>query len=113
MNTDLRQPCGECPFRRKSAPGWLGPWKPNELLLLLGRGVFACHMTIPRNEKVEGDDPRLQACAGAVIFLNNKIERARNPEIAAHQDAMKASASPELCASVFQWAHEFLEHHKD
>lgn len=112
MNTDLLRPCGECPFRRVSARGWLGPWKPTELLFHLGRGEFACHRTIPRDEEVAADDPRLQACAGAAIFLNNKIEESRHPAVAAHQAKMRRIVSPALASTVFQWSHEFLEHHE-
>jgi hypothetical protein len=112
MNTDLLRPCGECPFRRVSARGWLGPWEPGELLFHLGRGEFACHRTIPRNEEIEADDPRLQACAGAAIFLNNKCEESRHPSVAAHQAKMRGIVSPELASTVFQWSHEFLAHHE-
>ena len=32
MRFDLTEPCAQCPFRRASCPGWIGPWTPTELL---------------------------------------------------------------------------------
>lgn len=109
MKITLKRPCDDCPFRRVSAPGWLGPWDPNELLHHLGRGEFPCHKTITDQELTTDDT--LQGCAGAAIFLNNKVERSRHPRVAEHQDAV-AGVDQAIKDSVFQWAHEFLEHHK-
>lgn len=76
MKTDLRKPCNDCPFRRTSPRGWLGPWTAPDLLFSLGWTPFPCHQTI-RREGQSYDDNTLQGCAGAAIFLNNKCERAR------------------------------------
>ncbi len=111
MKTDLRKPCDKCPFRRESIRGWLGPWEPAELLFALGREPFPCHLTI-REDEQELSDATLHGCAGAAIFLNNKCERSRHPVTAEHQ-AKVLDVAPDVKASVFQWAHEFLAHHDD
>lgn len=111
MKLDLRRPCAKCPFRRDSVRGWLGPWEPTELLFALGREAFPCHLTIPQDEgAVPETDDRLQGCAGAAIFLNNKIERSRHPVNAQHQ-ALVENVPAEVKASVFNFGHEFIEHH--
>lgn len=112
MKTDLRKPCNECPFRKNSLAGWLGPWSAPELLFSLGRTPFPCHKTISG----EGDqlitDDSLQGCAGAAIFLNRKCELSRAPETAEHQRLCKDDpVSKEAAANVFNWSQEFLDHH--
>lgn len=107
MKLDLTKPCNACPFRRKSAPGWLGPWRPEEIIFALGREVFPCHKTIPHGEEIVlPEDDRLQGCAGAAIFLNNKCERSRHPQNAEHQAKVGMDK-----AKVFSNSSEFINHH--
>jgi len=108
---DLRKPCKQCPFRRTSARGWLGPWSPTDLLLSLKSTPFPCHLTI-KEDNQSVDDPSLQGCAGAAIFLNQKIERSRCQETAQHQDLCKDDpVSKEAAPGVFNWSQEFIDHH--
>jgi hypothetical protein len=51
MKINLRKPCSQCPFRRNSLRGWLGPWDVEQLLHHLGRGEFPCHQTIKRDDQ--------------------------------------------------------------
>lgn len=110
MKTDKTKPCDQCPFRRKSLRGWLGPWQPAELIFVLGREPFPCHLTIEEDDQDVNDDT-LHACAGAAIFLNNKLERSRHPLTFEHQEKCRG-VSADVSASVFQWAQEFIDHHQ-
>ena len=113
MRTGLSQPCNECPFRRSSAPGWLGPWEPQELLQVISHDPFACHQTIRDDYdswEPQPEDDDIQMCAGSAIYLNNKFERSRIGFIAEYQNDMK-SVSDEIKQSVFNRPNEFVEHH--
>src|SRR4051812_31524894 len=105
MQITSRKPCNACPFRRKSLAGWLGPWQVEDLLWALGRQEFPCHLTIKGDDQ-SSEDPTLMGCAGAAIFLNNKMERSRHPVVAAHQDAVK-DVPAEVSAEVFATGAEF------
>ena len=109
MRRDLTEPCAQCPFRTNSMPGWLGPWHPKELLASLAMEPFACHPTISEDGQDPVDDT-LQACAGAVLHLNRKCERSRNPWVEEYQDALD-NAPPSVIERVFKWSHEFIAHH--
>lgn len=114
MKGDLRRPCSECPFRRASAPGWMGPWSPKELLASIAYYPFACHKTIPEGagevDPNEAPLRELQLCAGAAIFLNNQLKLSRSPVAAAHQTALKG-VDEAVKRGVFGNAAEFLDHH--
>lgn len=107
MKTTLKTPCDKCPFRRTSIRGWLGPWDIEGLLWHLGRGTFACHKTITRDDQPEEE---LTSCAGAAIFLNNKVERSRHWKMAEHQDNVERVPRA-LRDEVFKWGDEFRVHH--
>lgn len=86
-------PCNECPWRRKAAPGWLGPFTAGEWVALAhAEEPIACHATI----EVEDDwsTPGIRQCAGAAIYRSNVAKRPRDPEVAllpADRDAVFAS----------------------
>ena len=109
MKTDLKQPCVECPFRKKHLPGWLGPWTtPGEIVRHIhGDGLFPCHRTI----KDKNPEAEMQVCAGASIHMNRAIKRSRNADHARHQAKLK-DAPPEVVDSVFNWPQEFIDHHE-
>lgn len=114
MKTDFREACNQCPFRRKSLPGWLGPWTASEIVLSLAATPFPCHQTItdPDDDKVRDfEDDSLQGCAGAAIFLNNKVERSYCPETMEHQ-AKVADVDDSVKREVFKWGHEFVDYHE-
>lgn len=109
MKTNLTRPCSECPFRRKSAPGWLGPWEPSEVMTTIRYASFPCHRTIPYDD-VSLDHPRLQSCAGAALMLCNMMTLSRDPDITVHQRALRDDPSADFGA-VFASEREFLDHH--
>lgn len=95
------RPCAECPWRRDSRSGHLGPNTAEEWAELAhGESPIACHMTI------ESDDqpwPELRQCAGSAIFRANICKSPRNPEVAVGQQDTK---------TVFAWDDEFIAHHE-
>jgi hypothetical protein len=110
MRSNLTKPCTECPFRRKHPAGWLGPWKAEEIPTHLSfGGTFPCHKTIPDDGLGENSPKadRMEHCAGASIFLNNKVERHRDADTLAHQELVGEDHK-----NVFSWTSEFLAHHQ-
>lgn len=103
MKPPAKKPCNECPFRRKAAAGWLGPWEsPEQLELVIGHVAFPCHRTI----KEDNDDPtKHRACTGALQHLNNQFALSHDPEMAKYQKLAGKSDD------VFQWPHQFNNHH--
>lgn len=123
MLNRLKQPCNDCPFRRVSAPGWLGGGTGDEFV----RGAFSdrplpaderapdpehtiialpCHLTID----YDNDDWRetledADVCIGALQFAANACVLPRDAERAALVSA--AGRNPD----VFGQAVEFLAHH--
>lgn len=104
MKADLKSPCDQCPFRRKSIPGWLGADTPENFIeTTMADYPMPCHST------VDYEDPgwfenldEAQACAGALVFFANLCKLSRDPK------------RPKLPADhewVFSRPEEFLEHH--
>lgn len=102
------KPCRECPWRRKAAPGYLGPHTADEWIEAAhGEGPIACHVTIKGTEETgEGDwaHPLMKQCAGAAQFRRNVLKLPRNPEIARPKEADHET--------VFSCNSQFLAHHE-
>lgn len=101
----LTQPCNECPWRRKHPAGWLGGYRAEDFTqqILFDGPPLPCHKTIPD----DGTEARAM-CAGALIFMKNGCKGAHHPD---YGDALNVVEQDTL--AVFQWAHEFLEHHNN
>ena len=100
MRATLKKPCNECPWRRIHPAGWLGGYEPEDFTqqIQFDGPPLPCHKTIP------GDGTEARAmCAGALICKGANHPDYRNALDTVEQDT----------ANVFQWAHEFLAHHKD
>ena len=94
-----KRPCNECPWRRGSAPGWLGPLEPEEWIALAHSDEpIACHATIREDEAWLPDT--LQ-CAGAANYRRNVGKMPRDPDIARGEKDERVFATP----------RELLEHH--
>lgn len=119
----LKEPCNQCPYRRKAMPGYLGESTPEEFMAsTMADYPMPCHKTIdyrdPRwKEKWENlvvDDeldpasqrstsPKEKHCAGAAIFFSNIHKRTRDmnrPGLAADRDL------------VFDHPRQFIDHHR-
>lgn len=66
------KPCSECPFRKDSAQGWLGPYTVPDLLDFARRDIeFPCHKSMgTKNERI---------CRGFLHYRNNTGKSARQP----------------------------------
>jgi hypothetical protein len=100
-------PCSECPWRRVSAPGWLGPHSAEMWTdMAHGEVAIACHSTLPMGGDALGEDvwdePGVRQCAGAAIYRANVCKSPRHPDIA------RFTADRD---TVFGWVTEFQEHH--
>ena len=96
--------CGECPWRRSSAPGWLGPFTAQQWLYLVhGEEPIACHETIVDDDD-DWDNGTIRQCHGAAQYRRNVAKKPLNPEIAVceHRDTSDVFATPS----------EFLTHHE-
>lgn len=103
-----KTPCAECPFRRASAPGWLGADTPEGFLRT---SLSECRM--PCHTFVDYDDPDWETvaelapmCAGRAIFLRNLCKIPRDAEQAEFTKSVKADRE-----TVFARPNEFLDHH--
>src|SRR6185369_17781581 len=63
MKDNLKKPCDECPFRKKSLKGWLGGETPQSTLdFVNGEADFACHKTRHKEESA------MSRCKGFLMF---------------------------------------------
>lgn len=97
-----KQPCNDCPWRRKSAPGWLGPLTAEEWRALAHSDEpIACHVTIEVEDSWTAGNVR--QCAGAAQYRRNIAKRPRDEQIA---------VAPEVDRdTVFGVPSEFIAHH--
>jgi hypothetical protein len=123
----VKNPCGECPFRKKSLRGYIGGHEDViEIFDLVSHDQkFPCH--VETNEILEqleldvDDDDSLaptheqlfqQAvseapfCTGALIFMNQTCKRSRDPSVRKLQDEAGTNAA------VFSSPVDFLTHHR-
>jgi len=106
-------PCKECPFRRKSAPGWLGAEENPEEFVKGALADYAdyplpCHATIDYNDRgwLENQYLRAPLCAGALIFCKNNMKLPRDPERSESVRAVKQDHE-----QIFSTPDEFMRHH--
>lgn len=100
------KPCKECPFRRKSTPGWCGGSEPewyveSALADYTSYGLAPCHTTATP-ENMLGN----AACAGALIFAANNCKDPRDRD---RSDAVGMVAQSD---DVFRTRQEFIDHHR-
>jgi hypothetical protein len=100
MEKPCGTPCNECPWRRESLPGWLGPHDAEEWINLVhGDGQVACHKTI-----VVSDDPTgTTTCSGSAIYRRNVAKSPRGVPADHQLDADTVN--------VFARPDQFTDHH--
>lgn len=106
-----REPCNECPWRRKHPPGWLGGYDAEEFIGQVQHDgpPLPCHKTIPRNSSGEPSEARAM-CAGALIFMRNSCKGAHHPDYETPDGLATEMVEPDP-VNVFQWPQEFRDHH--
>lgn len=87
------RPCGDCPWRRDSVPGWLGGLPPDAWL----RGAHG-------DERIDCHTLTGAQCAGAAIYRANVAKRPRDPE---------TLVLPANRERVFARPDEFRAHHDE
>jgi hypothetical protein len=102
-------PCGECPFRRISAGGWLGAATPSEFLAAVrSEEHMPCHATIDYERKDWRKQLKTAArCAGSLIYMKNSGQLPRDTVLRAAREMVARDT-----ATVFVNCREFLEHHE-
>lgn len=103
MKPPLKKPCKQCPFRVKSAPGYLGASVVNDFLATtMSDAEMLCHSTVNYEDPFwQSKLDKARLCAGSVIFYANILKMSRRP------DAPVLSKSEE----VFKSPKDFLKHH--
>ena len=103
-------PCKECPFKPSSLGGWLGPDKPQEVLLQVhGEGGYPCHMSTTAVQGMGLPDSEILQCCGAVLHATKSHKSYRPGPLADMQRRLereKISKGIEILGYK-----EFLEHH--
>lgn len=95
----VKDPCSECPWRRESAPGWLGPQTAKEWIMTAhSETPIICHKTIKESGNYDGT----KQCRGAAIFRANVYKTPRRSD---------AAVGPQDTKIVFADNEEFLAHH--
>lgn len=103
-----KNPCGECPWRLISAPGWLGPWTADEWIALAHSDeAIACHTSLPEgsddmDEDEIWDTEDVFQCAGSASYRKNLGKSPRNPEVI---------TGPVDRENIFTTPMAFKEHH--
>lgn len=71
-----KAPCHDCPWRKCSIPGWLGPLSAEEWVRAgHGDGRIDCH-----TRRQDGKEDHWQ-CAGASIYRANVVKRVDPPNL--------------------------------
>jgi hypothetical protein len=96
-------PCRQCPWRRNSAPGWLGASEPGEFLAQSDANIrMPCHTHVDYEAADwEAQTQRVPQCAGRAIFQANRCQLPAPENLKLPADRQ----------NVFQWPHEFVAHH--
>lgn len=110
MHNKLKEPCPQCPFRKKALPGWLGSAPPEEFTEGVNLEIaMPCHMTVDyRNpnwrDTLHGD--KAARCAGASAFAANCAKMPRNSIFREHVEAVGKRDD------VFETPQDFIDHHR-
>jgi hypothetical protein len=105
----VAKPCSDCPFRRKSMPGWLGSSSPEGFIQCINTDdILPCHQTINYEDPDWKEKWIAQAsgstCAGARIMAANMCKHPRDPEF---------PTMPKDKEAVFASPLEFVRHHRE
>lgn len=114
MQRAIKVPCVECPFRRDSAPGYLGGYTPEMYMdVTFSPASLACHKS---NGFHEGEIERQRVCTGIAAFRANTghiasilTNHSGAVPTAAHESTKFVGSDTE---TYFATAEEFCAHHK-
>jgi hypothetical protein len=111
----VKKQCKQCPFRKTSAPGWLGEYTAGSVFSSIWKGFpFFCHTRIDykRKDWKERAMKKGPLCVGGLVFANKM--RAPEREIQ-HEPIRIAREKVRLIESSVECMDpkDFAEHHKD
>jgi hypothetical protein len=103
------KPCSDCPFRRKSMPGWLGAGSPESFVQCINTDdILPCHQTVDYEDPAWKEKWVAQTegntCAGALIMTANMCKTPRDPNF---------PRMPRNRETVFATPMEFVRHHRE
>ena len=94
--------CAECPWRKDSRPGHLGPHTAQEWVDIAHKdGPIACHMTIDYDGQEWSE---MRQCAGSAQFRANVWKSPRWSQVAVAEDRDESV--------IFGSNLEFIQHHE-
>lgn len=98
-----KTPCKECPFTKKSLPGYLGGFTIEATLeSVFSESSFKCHLTREVKDKKE--------CAGRMLFVSKLGKVFRDEQLEKIRKAIQNSTSEETKNNILSYA-EFKKHH--
>lgn len=104
-------PCPQCPFRRKSLAGYLGNSDADEFVdsTVNQEEHMPCHLSVDYEDPDWRETQLATAahCAGSLIFLKNQCKLPHDEVLRKRMERVEKDTK-----KVFNWPHEFKEHHK-
>jgi len=110
----ISEQCKVCPFRKKSAPGWLGSYNAGDVFRAIWKGLpFFCHSKINYKNKnwEEQAMKNGKLCTGGLVFAKRIMAPDREIQHDQIRSARKAALVYEDQIECMT-AQEFSEHHK-
>lgn len=108
MKLKRKKPCKECPFRKESSPGWLGPWDARSIVQQAhSEAGLACHVD-GGVKKHLGDEElydKVHVCVGSLQHANISHKSYRSPILNAFAKAVGTAVN-------IMGLKEFFEHHE-
>lgn len=105
-----KKPCQKCPFRKDSAPGYLGEasYNPTTFLMSMEHDPLPCHMAVEWDDDDSNpDDLRYELpCIGSLQFLRNIAKLPKNSEYVELRNQVN-----KINPGIFQTKQQFIEHH--
>lgn len=113
MACKKKKPCDDCPFRKNSLPGWLGPHSVEEFVQYYQMDYpYPCHKTLV--EERDAGDLELRdgehICIGLVHTRNNSCKRARDNQSSLRQEEIRLKGEKNEC---FTHISQFVKHHEE
>lgn len=104
MTTELKAACKACPWRIKSAQGWLGASTPVEFLQQSeAETQMPCHLHVDyENDDWERQALKAPQCAGRAIHFANRCKRPKDTNLL---------VLPANREEVFSNPQDFIDHH--
>jgi hypothetical protein len=103
-----RSPCKQCPFRKASAPGYLGSasYEPKSFLATIEHQPIPCHMEVDWEREDPEDKNYSNPCNGSLRFLKNSCKLPYDKEYVKLRNLIK-----EKDPNIFSFPSEFINHH--